>query len=108
MYRFETYVKEKALKETRSVSYFLEKFRLGCCVQNSRILSMLSINLFLVPFGPTDWNGGWNWKAGTRKLKISKASNGQITLKFYRVISPSQFTQERKFGLQPRLGARFY
>ena len=29
MYRFETYVKEKALKETRSVSYFLEKFRLG-------------------------------------------------------------------------------
>ena len=29
MYRFETYVKEKALKETRSVSYFLEKFQLG-------------------------------------------------------------------------------
>ena len=76
MYRFETYVKEKALKETRSVSYFLEKFRLGCCVQNSRMLSMLGINLFLVPFGPTHGNGGWNWKAGTRKLKISKTSNG--------------------------------
>ena len=29
MYRFETYVKEKAIKETRSGSYFLEKFRLG-------------------------------------------------------------------------------
>ena len=29
MYRFETYVKEKALKETRSGSYFFEKFRLA-------------------------------------------------------------------------------
>ena len=29
MYRFETYVKEKALKETRNGSYFFEKFRLG-------------------------------------------------------------------------------
>ena len=29
MYRFETYVKEKTLKETRSGSYFLDKFRLG-------------------------------------------------------------------------------
>ena len=27
MYRFETYVKEKALKETRNGSYFLEKFQ---------------------------------------------------------------------------------
>ena len=73
MYRFETYVKEKALKETRSGSYFFEKFRLRFCVQNSRMLGMLGINLFLVPFGGTDWN--WSWKAGTRKLKIPKASN---------------------------------
>ena len=73
MYRFETYVKEKALKETRSGSCFFEKFRLGCCVQNSRMLSMLGINLFLVPFGGTDWN--WSLKAGTRKLKIPKANN---------------------------------
>ena len=76
MYRFETYVKENALKETRSGSCFFEKFRLSCCVQNSRMLSMLGINLFLVPFGRRHRNGGWNWKAGTRELKISKASNG--------------------------------
>ena len=29
MYRFETYVKEKAIKETRNGNYFFEKFRLG-------------------------------------------------------------------------------
>ena len=70
------------------------------------MLGTLGINLFLVPFGRTDGNGDWNWKAGTRKLKISKARNGKITLKFYRVISPSQFTQERRFGRSPTTARR--
>ena len=69
MYRFETYVKEKAIKETRNGNYFLRSFGWVCCVQNLRMLTMLSINLFLVRFGRTHRNGGWNMEGGNAKIK---------------------------------------
>ena len=76
MYRFETYVKEKAIKETRSDSYILDKYWLSLLCSKFAHSKHAQYKLVPSPLRSYARERGWNWKAGTRELKISKASNG--------------------------------
>ena len=71
MYRFETYVKEKAIKETRSGSYFLEKFRLGFLC--SKFAHAKHARYKLVPSPFRRYGLELELEGGNAKIKNSKS-----------------------------------
>ena len=69
MYRFETYVKEKALKETRNGSYFFEKFRLGLLCSKFAHSKHAQYKLVPSPFRSYGLERGLELESGNARTK---------------------------------------